>query len=123
MGWDIYGTGVDYEHSCNGISVNDPSPASAGFDPGTQEYCPDHGKDLPVFLPEKQNLAFGGFWSGSPFMGDVAPLPPGEGGLNPFGGFFFMWHSHAEKELANFDIFPGGMLTMMVVEPPGTPIP
>ncbi len=56
-------------------------------------------------------------------MGDVAPLPPGEGGLNPFGGFFFMWHSHAEKELANFDIFPGGMLTMMVVEPPGTQIP
>ncbi len=126
MGWDIYGTGVDYEHSCNGISVNDPtppSPASAGFDPGTQEYCPDHGKDLPVILPETQNLAFGGFWSGSPFMGDLGDLPPGEGGLNAFGGFFFMWHSHAEKELANFDIFPGGMLTMMVVEPPGTPIP
>jgi hypothetical protein len=117
---------VDYEHSCNGISVNDPtppSPASAGFDPGTQEYCPDHGKDLPVFLPETQNLAFGGFWSGSPFMADIGDLPPGEGGLNAFGGFFFMWHSHAEKELSNFDIVPGGMLTMMVVEPPGTPIP
>jgi hypothetical protein len=125
MGWDIYGTGADYEHSCNGISVNDPSPpvASPGFDPVTHEYCPDHGKEIPVDLPEAQNMAFGGFWSGSPFMGDVAPLPPGEGGLNPFGGFFFMWHSHAEKELANFDIFPGGMLTMMVVEPPGTPIP
>ncbi len=34
-----------------------------------------------------------------------------------------MWHSHAEKELTNFDIFPGGMMSMMVVEPPGTPIP
>ena len=126
LGWDIYGTGLDYEHSCNGISVNAPPPmvvASAGYDPGTQEYCPDHGKELPVDLPEAQSLAFGGFWSGSPFMGDVAPLPPGEGGLNPFGGFFFMWHSHSEKELANFDIFPGGMMSMMVVEPPGTPIP
>jgi hypothetical protein len=123
LGWDIYGTGLDYEHSCNDISVNDPSPASVGFDLGTQEYCPDHGKVLPVTLPEAQSLAFGGFWSGSPFMGDVAPLPPGEGGLNPFGGFFFMWHSHSEKELTNFDIFPGGMMTMMVVEPPGTPIP
>jgi FtsP/CotA-like multicopper oxidase with cupredoxin domain len=123
MGWDIYGTGLDYEHSCNGISVNDPTPASAGFDPGTQEYCLDHGKEIPVDLPEAQNLAFGGFWSGSPFMGDLGDLPPGEGGLNAFGGFFFMWHSHAEKELANFDIFPGGMLTMMVVEPPGTLIP
>jgi FtsP/CotA-like multicopper oxidase with cupredoxin domain len=124
LGWDIYGTGVDYEHSCNGISVNDPAPqASPGFDSGTQEYCPDHGKELPVDLPEAQSLAFGGFWSGSPFMGDLGDLPPGEGGLNPFGGFFFMWHSHSEKELANFDIFPGGMMSMMVVEPPGTVIP
>jgi FtsP/CotA-like multicopper oxidase with cupredoxin domain len=124
LGWDIYGTGLDYEHSCDGISVNDPAPVdSPGFDPVTQEYCPDHGKELPVDLPEAQSLAFGGFWSGSPFMGDVAPLPPGEGGLNPFGGFFFMWHSHSEKELANFDIFPGGMMSMMVVEPPGTEIP
>jgi len=124
LGWDIYGTGPDYEHSCNSVSVNDPSPVdSAGFDSETHEYCPDHGKPLPVTLPEAQSLAFGGFWSGSPFMGDLGDLPPGEGGLNAFGGFFFMWHSHSEKELANFDIFPGGMLSMMVVEPPGTPIP
>jgi hypothetical protein len=123
LGWDIYGTGLDYEHSCNGTSVNDPIPASPGFDPTTHEYCPDHGTPLPVNLPEAQSMAFGGFWSGSPFMGDAAALPPGEGGLNPFGGFFFMWHSHSEKELANFDIFPGGMMTMMVVEPPGTLIP
>jgi FtsP/CotA-like multicopper oxidase with cupredoxin domain len=123
LGWDIYGTGPDYEHDCNGISVNDPNPASAGFDPVTNEYCPDHGKEFPVILPEGQNLTFGGTWSGSPFMGDIKPLPPGEGGLNPFGGFFFMWHSHTEKEMVNFDIFPGGMMTMMVVEPPGTSIP
>ena len=104
MGWDIYGH----------------APGDA-MEPN--EWAPDHGKPLPVTLPEAQNMAFGGWWSGSPFMGDVAPLPPGEGGLNPFGGYFFMWHSHAEKELCNFDIFPGGMLSMMVVEPPGTPIP
>jgi hypothetical protein len=33
-----------------------------------------------------------------------------------------MWHSHSEKELLNFDIFPGGMLTMLVVEHPDVPI-
>ena len=49
-------------------------------------------------------------------------LPPGEGGLNPNSAYPFMWHSHTEKELTNFDIFPGGMLSMMVVEPPGTVI-
>jgi hypothetical protein len=120
MGWDIYG-GADVwpemAHLCNGLTT-----PSAGFDPVTNEYCPDHGKDFPVTLPEKQNMAFGGWWSGSPYMGNLGTLPPGEGGLNPNGGYFFMWHSHTEKELTNFDIFPGGMLSMMVVEPPNTVI-
>lgn len=129
LGWDIYGTPTDgiASHTCNGISLDacladgDPSDCgSPGYDSVTHEYCPDHGKPLPVTLPENQNLAFGGWWSGSPFMGNLGALPPGEGGLNPYGGFFFMWHSHAEKELTNFDIFPGGMLSMMVIEPPGT---
>jgi plastocyanin len=104
MGWDIYGH-----------SAGDP------LAPG--EFAGDHGKPFPVTLPETQNLTFGGWWSGSPYLGSDAPLPPGEGGLNPNSGYFFMWHSHAEKELTNWDIFPGGMMSMMVVEPPGTPIP
>jgi len=70
-----------------------------------------------------QDLTFGGWYSGSPFLGQFGALPPGEGGLNLDGGLFFMWHSHNEKELTNFDIFPGGMLTFVVIEPPGTPIP
>ena len=119
MGWDIYGTPADGmpEHLCNGSAS--PSP---GFDPVTHEYCPDHGKPLPVTLPENLDLAFGGFWSGSPFMGAAGALPPGEGGLNPNAGYTFMWHSHTEKELTNNDIFPGGMLTMLIVNPPGTVI-
>jgi hypothetical protein len=122
LGWDVYGTGVDYEHSCNGVSVNDPTPASAGFDPVTKEYCPDHGKPFPVVLPDQLDLTFGGQWSGSPFLGGGGALPPGDGGLNPDGGFFFMWHSHNEKELVNNDIFPGGMMTHVLIQPPGAPI-
>jgi FtsP/CotA-like multicopper oxidase with cupredoxin domain len=132
LGWDIYGTPLDNapSHACNGIDLaacladgNPSDCGSAGHDPATNEYCPDHGKRFPVTLPATQNLALGGWWSGSPFLGLGQPLPPGEGGLNPNNGFFFMWHSHTEKELTNFDIFPGGMMSMMVVEPPGTPIP
>ncbi|MGI9333347.1 MAG: multicopper oxidase domain-containing protein [Gammaproteobacteria bacterium] len=104
LGWDIYGH-----------APGDP------MQPG--EYAPDHGKPIPVILPELQDLTFGGFYSGSPFLGASAGLPPGEGGLNLNGGLYFMWHSHTEKELVNNDIFPGGRMTMMVVEPPGTPIP
>jgi FtsP/CotA-like multicopper oxidase with cupredoxin domain len=103
LGWDIFG--------------HQPSDPLA---PG--EYAPDHGKPFPVVLPSVKDLTFGQFWSGSPFLGDAGFLPPGQGGFNKNGGILFMWHSHSEKELTNNDIFPGGMLTMMVVEPPGTPI-
>ena len=116
LGWDIYGTAADgLEHSCNG-SLTDPS---AGFDPVTHEYCPDHQKPLPLILPEFQDIAFGGFWSGSPFLGAYGDLPPGEGGLNLGGGLFHIWHSHSEKELINNDVFPGGMLTFCIVVPHG----
>lgn len=111
LGWDIYGTGPGYEHNCVDGNGDD-------FDDVTHEYCPDHGKPIPVVLPEKQDLAFGGHWGGSPYLGTMEQLPPGEGGLNMNGGFFYMWHSHTEKEMVNFDIFPGGMMTMMIVEPP-----
>ena len=124
MGWDLYGTGEKYEHTCNGISVNDPGATQPGVtDPVTKEDCGDHGKLFPVVLPEPLDLTFGGFYSGSPYLGTLGSLPPGQGGLNPNAGFTFMWHSHTEKELTNFDIFPGGMMTMLIVEPPGTPIP
>ncbi len=118
LGWDIYGH--DNTHSCV-----DTDGDGFGDGPGTtyaHEYCADHGKPLPVTLPGVGDLTLGGWWSGSPFLGDVGDLPPGEGGLNPFGGYFLVWHSHSEKELTTFDIFPGGSLGTVVVLPPGTPI-
>jgi len=128
LGWDIYGTPAEggTAHTC---IDNLPGPPAGpdGFDDTTHEYCADHGKTLGgtigVSLPENQDLTFGGFYSGSPFLGVSADLPPGEGGLNVNGGLFFMWHSHNAKEQVNNDLFPGGMTTMMVIEPPGVAIP
>jgi FtsP/CotA-like multicopper oxidase with cupredoxin domain len=120
LNWDIYGDPNDPEfaHQCNEMDA-----PSNSVDPATSEDCNDHGKPIPVVLPGLQDMTFGGWWSGSPFLGHFGDLPPGEGGLNLNGGLFFMWHSHNEKELTNFDIFPGGMLTFVIIEPPGTPIP
>jgi len=120
IGWDVYGTAL---HTCNGIPVNDPSPGSPGFDPVTKEYCPDHGKPFPVALPDQNDLTYGIFYSGSPYMGSPGALPPGEGGLNPTAGLFFMWHSHNEKELTTNNIFPGGMMTWASVEHPSVILP
>lgn len=103
LGWDIYGH-----------DPNDP------MEPG--EYAPDHGKPFPVALPTDQELTFGGWWTGSPFLGAMGTLPPGEGGNNPDAGYIYMWHSHAEKEMVNNDIFPGGLMTMLMIVPPSGPI-
>jgi FtsP/CotA-like multicopper oxidase with cupredoxin domain len=112
LGWDAYGDLQTHPHTC--------TDRGDGFDATTREWCADHGKKMPVTLPGQQTLTFGAHYSGSPYMGSSAMLPPGEGGMNPNGGFAFMWHSHTEKEMVNNDIFPGGMMTMMVVEPWGS---
>jgi hypothetical protein len=33
-----------------------------------------------------------------------------------------MWHSHNEREITTNDVFPGGMMMMLVIDPPGTAI-
>ena len=128
MGWDIYGTGAEFEHGTCGPAddtVNNDTGAagSDGYHDVTWEWCEDHGKEIPVQMPSLLDMSYGGFWSGSPFLGHGDALPPGEGGLNPTGGFTFPWHSHHEKEVVNFDVFPGGMFTVFIVEPYSVTIP
>jgi hypothetical protein len=129
IGWDIYGTGTAHAHTCGSTNVmghplpGEPGVDSEGLDPVTKEYCGDHKKPLPVTLPEALALTNGSFYSGSPFLGAVGLMPPGDGGMNPNAGYTYMWHSHTEKEITNFDIFPGGMMTMLIIEPPSVAIP
>jgi FtsP/CotA-like multicopper oxidase with cupredoxin domain len=112
LNWDFYGhTGAECA-----------SPAAAAASRIAFEDTNSHCKAIPVKLPEQQALTFGGLWSGSPFLEKLEALPPLQGGLNPGGGYSFMWHSHTERELTNDDIFPGGMMTMMIIEGPGVPL-
>ena len=119
LGWDMYGTVADGTpaHDCTDVSPVDgyDDVGGGGYD---WEWCADHDREIPVTLPSLSSLAFGGFYSGSPYMGAGGSLPPGEGGLNPEAGFTYMWHSHNERELVNNDVFPGGMMTMLIIEAP-----
>ena len=99
LGWDIYGH-----------APGDP------MEP--MEYAPDHGKPFPVILPQRDSLTFGNFYPGTPFLGGQGNLAPGDAGLNANAGYFYMWHSHTEKELTSNDIWPGGMVTFMIIEHP-----
>jgi FtsP/CotA-like multicopper oxidase with cupredoxin domain len=126
MGWDIYGHAPDADNDpvgdfpgvgdvdWNEDGIIDPCPPlEMGEDPN------DHCKPFPVNLPHERETLLGGMWSGSPFLGGAGALAPGEGGMNPWGGYTYMWHSHNEKEMTNNNIFPGGLMTMLIIVPPG----
>ena len=118
IGWDVYGTNAINPHNCTPYP-NGPYAGhhSVTTDKNYLEWCDDHNKPLPVIMPGLLDLSFGESWSGSPYLGMVGALPQGHPGLNPTGGYFHMWHSHNEKEITTDDIFPGGMMTMLIIEP------
>jgi FtsP/CotA-like multicopper oxidase with cupredoxin domain len=99
----------------------------------------------PVTLPDPNIFLNGAWYGGSPYLGPDAtiratfgnptctPMPPattcntGTTGTTPpsgtiannpstEAGFAFMWHSHNEREITTNNIFPGGMLMMMLVD-------
>jgi Multicopper oxidase len=97
----------------------------------------------PATLPDPNIFANGPWYGGSPYLGPNATLratgcmssgalqtnapncgltgstPPSGTIANPpasEAGFAFMWHSHNEREITTNNIFPGGMLMMMLVD-------
>jgi hypothetical protein len=104
------------------------------------EWCADHNHPLegapvgqvaaggPATLPDPLVATNGLWYNGTPYLGPDAvnrsrgptPLPVGGALQNPPGesGIAFMWHSHNEREITTDNVFPGGMLMMMLVDPP-----
>ena len=119
----------------NGYYTADP------LAPNYYEWCQDHDKPLeahafgavgsggPVTLPDSNILTNGQWYGGSAYLGPdataraVGPTgstPPSGTLANPpstESGFAFMWHSHNEREITTSNIFPGGMMMMMLVDP------
>lgn len=139
LNWDVYGHKPGDGSVCipdaNGYYTADPTA------PNYYEWCQDHNKALeakpfgavgsggPVTLPDPNILANGPWYGGSPYLGPDAtqravgstPIPPsGTVGNDPGteAGFAYMWHSHNEREITTNNAFPGGMMMMMLVDPP-----
>ena len=95
----------------------------------------------PATLPDPNILTNGQWYGGTPYLGPDATLRGGNGAcattpgattggltctlLNPANtqanpanerGWAFMWHSHNEREITTNNVFPGGMLMMLLVD-------
>ncbi len=127
-GWDIFNeanghTFTDDIDNRTGVASLNLNPETGVIDGGdghedtSWEWYADHGKPIPVVIPENQDLGFGGLYDGNPYLGETGTVPIGEGGLNPGGLYSHIWHSHKEFELSNNDIFPGGAITIMLIVP------
>jgi hypothetical protein len=123
LNWDVYGT---QPHKCNSRPLpstpGDPLAQSAGFDPLTHEYCGDHGKPIPATPPDPSIVVNGQWYAGTPYLGlqnagNQTPEAPGTLNQNPQGGYAYMWHSHNEREITTNDVFPGGMMMMLLIDP------
>jgi FtsP/CotA-like multicopper oxidase with cupredoxin domain len=148
LNWDVFGHGVkdgnavvpSYPSVCipdvNGYYTANPTA------PNYYEWCGDHNKALekhpngqvasngPVTLPDPNIVTNGAWYSGSPYLGFEAnvravgntPIPPaGTVANSPTteAGYAYMWHSHNEREITTNNVFPGGMMMMMLVDPRG----
>ncbi len=130
LNWDVYGA---EPHTCNsqplpvitGVAATDAAARSAaqtvGFDSVTHEYCLDHGKPIPVTPPDPNIVVNGQWYGGTPYIGlqsaNLTPEAPGTLNQNQQAGYAYMWHSHNEREITTNDVFPGGMLMMLLIDP------
>ena len=96
----------------------------------------------PATLPDPNIFTNGAWYGGSPYFGPDASLRatapacdttknagctnlmPSNVQANPASerGWAFMWHSHNEREITTNNVFPGGMLMMMLVDSREFPI-
>jgi len=138
LNWDVFGHGFAGDKTpcvpdANGYYTADPTA------PNYYEWCGDHTKALekhpfgqvasggPATLPDPTIVANGLWYSGSPYLGSEAniravgatPLPVvGTSANSPTteAGYAYMWHSHNEREITTNNIFPGGMMMMMLID-------
>ena len=151
LNWDMYGHNpTSSDALAHPACVPDANGYNTGTAAQSQinyyEWCQDHNKPLqatptgdvggggPVSLPDPNILANGAWYGGSPYLGPNATVravgasgttpPSGTIANSPAGeaGFAFMWHSHNEREITTNNIFPGGMMMMMLVDPWVSPI-
>jgi FtsP/CotA-like multicopper oxidase with cupredoxin domain len=139
LNWDVFGHGYTGDTTpcvpdANGYYTADPTA------PNYYEWCGDHTKALekhpfgevasggPATLPDPTIVVNGLWYGGSPYLGPEAtaravgatPLPVvGTTANNPAteAGYAYMWHSHNEREITTNNIFPGGMMMLMLIDP------
>jgi FtsP/CotA-like multicopper oxidase with cupredoxin domain len=84
-----------------------------------EAYNPDTNP-VPVTIPAVNNQEFGMFYSGSPYLGQIGPLPPGASTLNQCGEYYIISHNHALFQITSWGVNLSGPITYVRVDPSTT---
>jgi FtsP/CotA-like multicopper oxidase with cupredoxin domain len=76
---------------------------------------------IPVEIPQLQNLVYGTFYSGSPYLGNLSTLPVGMQALNQCGEYYHIAHSHALQQITAWGMVLSGHITFTRIDPPDGP--
>lgn len=76
------------------------------------------GNPVPVTIPDLANQTIGMFYSGSPYLGVMGPMPPGVSTLNQCGEYYIIAHNHALFQLDAWGMTMAGQITYVRVDPP-----
>ena len=67
----------------------------------------DHGVPLPCESSQHPHDGVRSSRQREPFFLGSSGALPQQGGFNPYNGYYYMFHSHNEKEIVNNNVFPG----------------
>jgi len=73
---------------------------------------------VPVTIPDPANLQLGPWYSGSPYLGELGPLPPNANTLNQCGEYYVISHNHALFQITAWGMTMAGPITYVRVDPP-----
>jgi FtsP/CotA-like multicopper oxidase with cupredoxin domain len=74
---------------------------------------------IPVTDPGWQNLTYGPMYGGSPYLGVMGPLQPGNPSQNMCGEYYIIAHNHALFQLTSWGVVMTGPGTFLRIDPPG----
>lgn len=73
----------------------------------------------PVTDPGWQNLAYGMYYSGSPYLGQTGAFPPGMSSMSQCGEYYIIAHNHALYQVTSWGVVMTGPATFLRIDPPG----
>jgi FtsP/CotA-like multicopper oxidase with cupredoxin domain len=82
------------------------------------EHWDPNENPIPVTIPQLQNLTFGTFYSGSPYLGKIDTLPVGSQVLNSCGEYYHIAHNHALQQITAWGVVLSGHITFTRIDPP-----